>query len=805
MRNLFRFLWFVVKFAVISICGAVCGAGLAGFLHFSAQVPELQAALDYHPSLISKVYDRDGNLLAEFASERRILVPISQIPQVMQDAIIAIEDEHFYSHRGLDILGIFRAAWSNFQAGTIVQGGSTLTQQLSKSLFLSPDRSLTRKIREALVALQLEKKLTKSRILELYLNQVYFGSGAYGIESATRTYFDKSCSDLDLPEAALLAGLPKAPSRFTPLQNPDSAIARRNLVLNRMEQAGYISRAELNKALATELKLNPGTRFQTKAPYFVEVLRRNLEMEFGSKFLYSSGAKIYTHLDLHYQKIAEKAMVKGLHLVTKRRGWRGPVYDMEITQIRPPEGFPGIAEITDVASDRLTIKFADIEFVQLFKDIWIRNADLKKLVPGDKVWFVADEYENLDGDLKIKAGYITQEPQVEASLLSVNPKTGETLAWIGGYNFKKSQFDRVSQSRRQPGSAFKPFIYAAALDEQYTNSDIVYDTPIVIEKTWGPIEDKEEDPQDVVLGEDGEPIEEEKEYWKPHNYSEEFYGPTTLRMGLSKSRNIISIHLLEQVGVSRVIRMARQMGITSPLSPTLSLALGSSEMTLMELVRAYGGFATMGSIAEPMMISRIEDRNGKIVREYYPAIRNALSPETAFLTNYLLQGVIQHGTGVSARVLNRQAGGKTGTTNSYHDAWFIGFTPEIVTGVWVGADMAEPIYRKATGASTALPIWLEYMKKVLVDYPPSEFYVPKGIVFADVCMETGQLVTSRCPRSIHEAFRDGTEPLRICEKHGSVSQNKIKIDVSRDWDNLEDELQATPTPAPMPDSQADDH
>jgi len=752
---------------VATATGFISGGILAGYLYYSSQLPELNAALNYQPNLVAHVYDRHGEVIAEFADEYRIPVPLADIAQIMQDAIIATEDQNFYSHRGLDLEGIIRAGWINYLAGDVVQGGSTITQQLAKSLFLTHERKYSRKIKEAILALRLEKVITKNRILELYLNQVYFGSSAYGIESASRRYFSKSASELDIHEAALLAGLPKAPSRFSPLANPDLALKRRNLVLRRMLAAGVITREQTDKYLKMGLGLNVKPGFAVKAPYFVEVLRRSLENEFGHDRLYRSGWDIHTTLDYDYQKAAEKAVTDGLLAIeVKRREWRGPVQGKPDKQ--PPEpGIPAIAIVKEVKKKSLVLSCAGNEVELNFRDIWIKNRDLLRLVPGDKVEFVVDEYEDAD-HTKIKSGKIVQEPVPDAALLSLDVHTGDILAWVGGYNFWRSQFDRVTQAQRQPGSVFKPFIYAKALDTRFTAADVLYDTPIVVEKTWKTqaerttelerqkaIEKGELDPDEIDVLDD-------VEFWKPHNYSEEFYGATTLRQGLAKSRNIMSIHLIRELGPSSVIHLARRLGITSPLTNSLALALGSSGVTLMELTQAYGAIANLGYRTEPQMIRSIVDRKGRIIKEYYPVLRPTISPQTAFLTTNLLQAVITQGTGYSASELGYPLAGKTGTTNNYYDAWFMGYSPHIITGVWVGVDELEEIFKRATGASAALPIWKDYMRHVLEDFEPDPFPVPDNIVYANICSKSGLLATENCKTVVHEAFRTGTVPLDYC-------------------------------------------
>jgi penicillin-binding protein 1A len=776
---------------VALISGLFVGTAVAVYVHYESQLPELDAALNYQPPVIAHVYDRNGVLLAEFSEQHRIPIALSEISPVMIDAILAMEDQNFYGHRGLDIMGILRAAWVNLKAGRIVQGGSTLTQQLAKSLFLTDERDYERKIKEAILAYRLEEELTKERILELYMNQVFFGSGAYGIESAAQRYFSKSASDLDLREAALLASLPKAPSRFTPLRNPELATERRNLVLQRMVEKGVITPQKAAETRQMDLGVETGAGRVFKAHYFVEFIRRDLEEQYGYSALYRSGWDIHTTLDYTYQSVAEKAVRDNLYNIEKRRRqWRGPV-EAEQAEYPPEPGYKALSVITSVGENVINIECGGLPYSLSFRDIWVSNRDLEQLKPGDMVWFVVEGY--LDEErTEIQSGYIIQEPEVDASLVSTRVETGEVLAWVGGYNFWRSQFDRVTQSQRQPGSAFKPLIYAQALESGYTAADIIYDTPIVVEKTWETASDTRErlnregaiaegllEPQDIDEL-------DEIEFWKPQNYGREFYGATTLREGLAKSRNIVSIHLMEALRPSNVIKMARTLGITSPLHPSLALALGSSEVTLMELNQAYSALANQGTLSEPLLINRIVDRDRTVIRESYPVLRPAVSAETAYLTTNLLSAVITEGTGHAAHEIGYPMAGKTGTTNNYYDAWFVGYTPYVATGVWVGVDMLEPIFKEATGASAALPIWKEFMKTVLQDYEPDPFPVPPNISFANVCRVSGKLSTDQCERHVQEAFLVGTAPLDYCNQCGVRTRPAVAApSADFDWDSPE--------------------
>ncbi|MBN1878673.1 transglycosylase domain-containing protein [bacterium] len=774
------------------ICGLCLGSLLAVYTYFSEQLPELDAAVNYRPALVTHIYDQRGFLLAELSEEYRIPVTLPEIAPAVINAVIATEDQTFYGHRGLDVAGIVRAFWRNLLAGEIVQGGSTLTQQLAKSLFLTYERRYERKIKEAILAYRLEKELTKDRILELYLNQVYFGSGAYGIEAASRRYFSKSASDLSLAEAAVLAGLPKAPSQFSPLRNPDLAKERRNIVLQRMVEQGFISENEAQQVRGQALELNPDKGKPLRAPYFVEIIRRKLEETYGNRMLYRSGWDIYTSLIYDYQEIAEQAVRQNLYEIEKkRRSWKGPV-EGDPAQSPPELGKAVIATITGVSEKELTLTCGGMEYTMPFKEIWIKNKDLIMLKPGDLVSFVVREYT--EDRATIKSGWIVQEPEVDAALVSMSVESGEVLAWVGGYSFWRSQFDRVTQSRRQPGSAFKPFIYAQALDTRFTAADVIYDTPIVVEKTWKTQAEVNEEilrqraVEAGILSPEIKDSLNDIEFWKPQNYSEEFFGATTLREGLAKSRNIVSIHLLRELGPENVVRMVRRLGITSPMYESLSLALGTSEVTLLDITQAYGAFANAGIRSDPLMIRRIVDRDRHVIRETYPALRAALRPDTAYLTTSLLTAVITEGTGFSAHELGYPLAGKTGTTNNYFDAWFIGFSPHVVTGVWVGVDQLEPIFPQATGASAALPIWKQYMQYVLKDYTPDTFPVPKGIAFAKICRLTGKLATPMCERTTLDAFRVGTTPLEYCDQCGTSGQSGLRpsfTDVDWDTDQIE--------------------
>lgn len=639
------------------ISTAILIGGVTGFFLFSAwDLPEVEALEEYRPSITSRVYSDSGELLSEFYVENRTPVKLEDIPKRLIQALIATEDARFYQHRGLDLRGIVRALYRNIRAGKIVEGGSTLTQQLAKVLFLTPEKSLTRKLKEMTLALRIEQRYTKNEILNLYLNQIYFGHGAYGIESAARIFFRKSARDLNLAECALLAGLPRSPKRYSPFKDTDRALGRRAYILNRMVALNMISQAEAEEAKKEPLPTEPNVIAGGSAPYFVEYIRQKVEERFGSSILYSGGINIYTSINNELQSYAEAAIKTVLPKIEARRG--------------------------------------------------------KKL-------------KNL--------------PPLQAALVAIEPATGHIRAMVGGRDFKESQFNRAWQAYRQPGSAFKPIIFAAAIERGFGPSDILDDSPISFKI-------------------------HPKNTWTPRNFTNTYQGKVTLRRALEQSLNVPTVRLLEKVGIDATIEFARKLGIKSRLQPYLSLALGTSDMTLLELTSAYAVFANRGLRVDPAAILTITDTSGRVLytNENMPLI--AMRQETAFLVTYLLKGVVEHGTGWKARELGRPAAGKTGTTNDYRDAWFIGYTPSLVAGVWVGYDDNRSIGPRETGARAALPIWLDFMKNALNNIEPEDFTPPDGIIFKQIDPRTGLLAGENCSRSIREAYIPGTEPRRYCEE-----------------------------------------
>ncbi len=678
MKSRQRVLRLILILGALFLLSAAVGAGVA-YKVFTADLPTIETLKDYRPPIVSKVYDEEGDVIAEFFIERREVVPLSRVPKCLRQAIIAAEDANFYHHEGLDFVGILRAALKNLRAGGIVQGGSTITQQVVKSLLLTPERSLKRKIREAILAYRLERSLGKDEILYLYLNQIYFGHGAYGVEAASENYFGHDVSRVDLAEAALLAGLPRAPSRYSPARKKNLALARerQRYVLHRMLEEGYIGRDEMDRALARPIRLkgegadaaggaeaeaggeprpiwihplrNPNREV---APHFADYVREYLLDKYGKERTFAGGLRVYTTLRRGDQEAAEEALRQGVAAYLKRH----------------PE------------------------------------------VEGQ-----------------------TENP-VEGALLSLSLPDGYIRAMVGGLDYDRSQFNRAVHARRQPGSAMKPVIYGAALDKGYTPATIVVDSPLVF--------------HDPLL----------EEQWKPRNYSRRFIGPTTLRDALTHSRNVVTIKILRDIGINYAIRYARRLGIKSRLSPDLTLALGSSEVTLEELMIAYSVFALQGKRPEPIFIHRVCDRKGRVLEESEPAAEQVISPQTAYLMTSLLESVVRAGTGRAVRSLGVPCAGKTGTTNDYRDAWFIGYTRDKIAGVWIGHDRPESLGKRESGGRVAAPVWLAYMKRTLGEGGRKAFPIPPGIVFARIDTKTGLLATSRSEATRLECFREGTEP-----------------------------------------------
>lgn len=736
----------VISFHVI--VPIVIGTAMGLVIAARGNLPSVDLLENYKPSTITRIYDVNNEVIAEFYHQRRTVVPLSSMPDHLIKAVLAVEDSDFYKHRGLDFSGIARAMWRNIMAGRIKEGGSTITQQLSKLLFFTPERSFMRKLKEAILALRIERRYTKDEILELYLNQVYLGGGAYGVESASRRYFGKGVSDLNLAEASLIAGLLRAPSAYSPLKHPERAKRRRSLVLRRMVKEDFITREQAQEVNSELLNVvvGGGERIN-RAPYFVEYIRQYLEENYEREDIYNNGLEVYTTLNLKYQKAAQLALGRGLIEVSKRRGFRlpsnlplhaGPF--LKEGNLPPEKGDILTGVVEQVVPDGLLVRMGErLGRINLEDMEW---AELEDHIPsfyvGDTVLVKVLASGDGSADFLYQLA-LEQEPLVEGALVALDPSNGYIRAMVGGYDYYRSQFNRVIQAMRQPGSAFKPVIYAAAIDKGYRTSDIIMDSPIVYRDRWT------------------------GEVWKPTNFQKKFYGPVTVRHALEHSRNAATVNLLIQLKPEVVIEYARKMGIESHIDPFLSMALGSFEVHLLELTSAYAVLAGYGIHAQPMAIRYITDRDGQILEENFPKLKNVLSPHTSFIVTRMLQGAVQRGTGWRVKALEKPAAGKTGTTDKYGDAWFIGYTPQLVTGVWVGMDDHTEIGVYETGSRAASPIWLEFMKEALKDTPTEDFVKPEGITQIKIDALSGLLPTENCDKTvIKEVFVEGTEPRKYC-------------------------------------------
>ena len=817
----------VMRLLLGGIILIVLGAGAAAVafhLAFLRDLPDFRTLEDYRPALTTTVLDRNGLPIAEFYEYRRRVIPLAEVPELVIQAFLAAEDDTFYEHSGVDYLSIVRAAWANLRAGGETrQGASTITQQVVKQLLLTPERTYRRKIRELILARRIEERFSKEEILFLYLNQIYFGSGAYGISEAAYTYFGKKVADVSPGEAAMLAGLPKAPSRYSPFLDPERGEERRRYVLGRMREEGFIDEATYTASVSESPTLQPPPEREVyeAAAYFAEEVRKTLVDRLGSDLVLHGGLAVETTLDIGLQKAAVEALAAGLENLDHRQGYRGPVRRVEAgaieaerarlaeeNQLEPEEeGLPaelpldrpllGVVLSVDAGRKSARVAFApEIEGLVALEDVkWARPADptsypwdVKSIATvfsvGDVARFIrlADSAgpEETDAASEMRVN-LYQEPEVQGAVLCFEVRSGDVLALVGGRDFDESEFNRVTQARRQPGSAFKPVIYAAALGRGFTPASIVYDRPVVYD-----------DPESGFT-------------WRPENYGRRFLGRLTLGEALARSVNNATIHLLKDVGIDYAMDFARHLGIEAPLERNLSLALGSNPVSLLELTRAYAVFPAQGREVKPRFVDRVLDRDGNVLLEDLLLGESAVPeddastveeqgsgsleeeplPETptdaaegseadaemlppgqliseahAYLATDLLRGVVNHprGTGGRARSLGRPVAGKTGTTNDQGDAWFVGFSPDIATGVWVGYDEKRVLGRGETGGRAALPIWIDFMEVALRNRPARDFVVPDGIVFARVDTKTGLLASSETETSLFQAFLEGTEP-----------------------------------------------
>lgn len=858
-------------------------AGMAGVVALVVSVnnglPQVLSLEDYKPLLVTNVYSRDGKKIGEFFRERRVLVPYDKIPKVVVQAFMAAEDSEFFEHGGINLQAIFRAMLVNLKAGHTVQGGSTITQQVAKTLMLSSERTFTRKIKDVLLAIKMEKSLSKEDIMYLYLNQIFLGQRSYGIGMAAETYFRKPVEKLTLGEAALLAGLPQAPSRYSPVVNPKRAKERQRYVLRQMAEKGFIDTAQAEATAKKPVRVFIKEKYEEIAPFYLESIRQMLVKKLSEEAVLDQGLRVYTGLDFEKQKEAQKSVEQGLRDLDKRQGFRGAVQNIsagemdlfleeaqkklrekistarmidangEITivpeeeQSTPKEGrYPEWLKMNSIVtgvvtkiSDDLGLVWVRVPGAQGLIDLssmkWARKPNpevsperetiskpSQALKVGDviDVRLVAEEFSSerlakLSGP-KSKAPAklppfdkhllleLEQEPESEGALMSLDLQSDEVIAMVGGKNFEKSEFNRTIQAARQTGSSFKSIVYAAALDKGYTPATPILDAPVVFESE--------------VTAEDseGQDAPKETKAWRPTNHSKTFEGDILFRNALVKSLNIPTVRIIEDIGVNWSLDYAQRLGIFSPLNKDFTLALGSSSVTLYEMTKVFGHFGRLGKRSHPMMIHKVLDRGGRVLveqislderftevqqplednfekrRKDYLALRDQVSrapeneelktklgklpplffddpdqlmdPRTAYLITTLLKATIEEpgGTGGRARALGREVAGKTGTTNGYYDAWFIGYTPQISTGVWVGFDQERTLGVGEVGGRVALPIWVQYMQKAHSDLPEKSFPIPEGIVFASIDGKTGKLPTASSKTVIRQAFKEGTEP-----------------------------------------------
>ena len=696
-----------VFFALLVVAAALVGATTGLLLVYSTDLPQVEELERYRPSSVTELYDDHGRIIGSFALQRRVVASYDDYPQVLRDALISIEDKDFYRHWGINVWRILGAAYRDIQSGGRVQGASTLTMQLARNLFLSPDRSFQRKIQEAVLAIQIERRFTKAQIFTLYANQIFLGHGAYGFESASEYYFSKPAQKLTLDEAALLAGLPKAPGYYSPILHPDRALRRRNLVINAMLEDGRITAQQAADAKAKPIQLNLQHDPNSLAPYFVEEIRRYLENKYGSDQVHEGGLRVYTSLDMELQKAANEALLSGLANYERRHGWKNHLpnvispggsldnYQHPDWQDDPLPGDYSHALVTSLAPGQANVRFAHYHSAITQADImWTRKKVHDIFKPGDICYVRIISLG--PGDVAHVA--LEQDSGAQGALVAIDNATGEIKAMVGGRDFNESKFNRATQALRQVGSSFKPYVYTAAIDQGASPDDTVLDAPITFETASGP--------------------------YTPHNYDEKFEGTISLRRALAQSRNIPALRLADRLTIKTVIDYAHRFGITSNIPAYLPVALGSAEITLLEQTNAYSVFPNDGVRISPRYITKVTDYEGRVLEEDYPDVKDAVSARTARIMTSMLEGVVQHGTGMAAASMKLPLAGKTGTTNDFTDAWFVGFSPSTTCGVWVGYDEKKSLGAKETGARAALPIWMEFMKAALAGKDPGEFEPP---------------------------------------------------------------------------------
>ncbi len=777
----------VTLFCLLLIAG-ILGAGgvLYGLYHYGRGLPDYGQLADYEPPTVTRVHAGDGRILAEYATEKRVYVPVTAIPRRVRNAFLSAEDKNFYSHPGVDFLSVVRAVVTNIAnmgSSRRPVGASTITQQVAKNFLLTNEVSYERKIKEAILAFRIEQAFTKDTILELYLNEIYLGFGSYGVAAAALNYFNKSLDELSIAEAAYLAALPKAPNNYHPVRKYEAAVARRNWVIGRMLEDGRIGAQEAESAKAELLVVRkPDATQVVQAAYFAEETRRELARLYGDDSLYAGGLSVRTTLDPRLQDIADRALREGLIAYDRRHGWRGPIRTAALEQTADPQAL--LTEIekpvgagegwqlalvlaTDANAAEIALAEGGSGQIPMAELKWARpwiegqrfgNAPKKPsdvLKPGDVV-LVEAVSETAKGEPYEAGSFgLRQIPNVDGGIVALDPHTGRVLAMAGGYSYERSEFNRVTQARRQPGSAFKPFVYLAGLDSGFTPATLILDAPFVIDQGAG-------------LGK-----------WKPANYTKKFYGPTPMRVGIEKSRNLMTVRLAQTIGMPKVVDYARRFGIMENMEPVLSMSLGAGETTLMKMTTAYAMLVNGGKRISPTLIDRVQDRHGRTIYRHdlrecpscvveqwsgqatprLPDEREQVAnPASAYQVVGMLNGVVQRGTGRRIAELGLPLAGKTGTTNDNVDTWFIGFSPDLAVGVFVGFDEPRTLGRKDTGSNVAAPLFKSFMAEALAEQPAIPFRIPPGIRLVRMNAETGALARPGDRRVFLEAFQPGTEP-----------------------------------------------
>lgn len=747
--------------------------------YYGSDLPDYNQLKDYDPPIVTRLYAGDGRLMAEFAQEKRVFVPIEAMPDLVKNAFIAAEDQNFYTHPGVDLFAIGRAALSNVKnmgSGRRPIGASTITQQVAKNFLLTNEFSYERKIKEAILAYRMEKAMSKDRLLELYLNEIFLGNRSYGVAAAALQYFNKSLDELTIAEAAYLAALPKAPNNYHPVRKHEAAVERRNWVIGRMLEDGYISKAQAELAQISPLEtVERGSNNIVEAAYFEEEVRRDLAQRYGEESLYGGGLAVRSTIDPKLQNIAVKALRDGLQEYDKRHGYRGALanfknlddWKVKLEEFKRPEGILrewSLAVVQDVNNAAARIATEDnAEGLIMLEDLkWARKYLNEGYAQGPEINSAQDVLKRGDVVMvepkegsKGKTYHLRQVPDIQGSLIALDPHTGRVLAMQGGWKYGISEFNRATQAKRQPGSAFKPFIYLAALENGFTPATLVLDGPFVIEDRPG-------------------------HFWSPTNYSGEYYGPTPIRVGVEKSKNLMTVRLADHLGMDKIAEISRRFGIIEDMPLHLSMALGAGETTLLDLTSAYAMLVNGGKKMTPTFVDRIQDRRGKTIFRYDsrecqncgPLLRwknqetpdlpdgraQIADPRNAYQMVSILEGVVQRGTGVKIKSLNRPLAGKTGTTNESKDTWFIGFSPDLVVGVFAGFDDPRSMGKRETGASVAVPVFKAFMEEALADQPLVPFRVPPGIRNVQINADTGARAAPGDQNVIWEAFVIGSEP-----------------------------------------------